>query len=242
MATRRSQERRRRRHRFAQHHGCAARPDTDPTNLHVPLSCTLCLRPSPPVSVSQQGDEAPTLSEVLEDANRRLDREAEELARAMEISEIAEGGGSVEVAEVAEVLEVTQTEEDGTTNLPTDGEAEEDADHGPDAEKMHPDCKQLPEAKNEPQEEELEVSSHDPSPVLYSDPATPAPSSPLVVQSVRGISCSRETNLTRLRLPCGVWLQAPEARDAAAHGDAEVLGTQEAETQVRTTSRLCCSS
>ena len=103
------------------------------------------------------------------------------------------------------LLKVTQTEEDGTTNLPTDGEAEEeDADHGPDAEKMHPDCKQLPEAKNEPQEEELEVSSsHDPSPVLYSDPATSAPSSPLVVQSVRGISCSRETNLTRLRLPCG---------------------------------------
>ena len=191
-----------------QHHGyeCgAARPDTDPTNLHVPLSCTLCLRPSPLLSVSQQGDEAPTLPEVVEDANRRLERDfpPEELARAMEISDTAEGGGSVEVAEV---LKVTQTEEDGTTNLPTDGEAEEDADHGPDAEKMHPDCKQLPEAKNEPEEEELEVSSHDPSsPVLYSDPAIPAPSSPLVVQSVRGISCSRETNLTRLRLPCGVW-------------------------------------
>ena len=178
-----------------QHHGyeCgAARPDTDPTNLHVPLSCTLCLRPSPPVSVSQQGDEAPTLPEVVEDANRRLEREAEELARAMEISDTAEGGGSVEVL----VLKVTQTEEDGTTNLPTDGEAEEDAAHGPDAEKMHPDCKQLPEAKNKPQEEELEVSSHDPSPVLYSDPATPAPSSPLVVQSVRGISCCRAMNLT----------------------------------------------
>ena len=213
-------------------HGCAARPDTDPTNLHVPLSCTLCLRPSPLLSVSQQGDEAPTLPEVVEDANRRLEREAEELARAMEISDTAEGGGSVEVAEV---LKVTQTEEDGTTNLPTDGEAEEDADHGPDAEKMHPDCKQLPEAKNEPQEEELEVSSHDPSPVLYSDPATPAPSSPLVVQSVRGISCSRETNLTRLRMACDVWLQAPDAREAA-HGDAEVPGTQEAETQVRATS------
>ena len=222
----------------------AARPDTDPTNLHVPLSCTLCLRPSPPVSVSQQEDEPPTLPEVLEDTNRRLEREAEELARAMEISDTAEGGGSVEVAEV---LKVTQTEEDGTTNLPTDGEAEEDADHGPDAEKMHPDCKQLPKVENEPQEEELEVSSHDPSPVLYSDPATPAPSSPLVVQSVRGISCSRETNLNTITFAvwaaCG-WLQAPEAR-VAAHGDAEAPETQEAETQVCATSWLrvwCCSS
>ena len=130
--------------------------------------------------------------------------------------------------------------EHGSTSLPTDGDAEEDADHGLDAKEVDPDtCKELPEAKNEPQE--LEVSRHDPSPVLYSDPATPAPSSPLVVQSVRGISCSRETNLTRLRLPCGVWLQASEAREAA-HGDGEVPGTQEAETQVCATSWLCCSS
>ena len=182
-----------------QHHSCeriAGCPDTDP-NPHIAFPCTLCLQPSPPLSVSQQEDEAPTLPEVVQDANRRHEREAEELARGLGVPEVAGGGGVVEAAEVLEVLKVTQTEEDGTTNLPTDGEAEEDADHGPDAEKMHPDCKQLPEAKNEPQEEELEVSSHDPSPVLYSDPATPAPSSPLVVQSVRGISCSRETNLTR---------------------------------------------
>ena len=102
------------------------------------------------------------------------------------VPEVAGGGGVVEAAEVLEVLKVTQTEQDGTTSLPTDGDAEEDADHGLDAKEVDPDtCKELPEAKNEPQE--LEVSRHDPSPLpaLYShacpvllSPASHSPESP----------------------------------------------------------------